>query len=130
MNIRRFMIASVVAAGMTGGANAAVLGFDLEITGDINIPVFTLDNTSDMFELINFRLTVGNTNFNFDGFDTAGTPIVNPPDGTSTPVDPDTNILGGIRSDQLELSFTDFDPGESITFAVDVDPDSANVSVD
>lgn len=122
--MKSILMAGVLALTATN-ASAATTGFELSITGDLNIPTFQITNSGDTGTISGIILTLGDTTFNFD----TGTVTS---DGGTTPtlVTPDTNGFGGTRSDTVEFSFADFDPGEVFKFTSDIDPDTNNVSVD
>ncbi|MEO0426892.1 MAG: hypothetical protein AAF160_05540 [Pseudomonadota bacterium] len=120
---------SVAMIGLAAPAGASVIGFDLTIDGSLgtqpgslNVPIITLTNRSDTAQLENFSLTIGDPAFNFDGV----VELVGPAGGTVSLTEGDTNIsrVDGVNTDRISFDFTGFDPGESISFGVDVDADS------
>lgn len=119
-------------AGMAGAlpARAAIIGFELELNGDINAPTFALTNTSDSALIDNFQFTIGDTTRNFDAVgDAANNFATLLRDGTvagASLVTPDANFSGGVRSDFLEIAFASFLPGILVSFEADVDADSIN----
>lgn len=119
---------SILALGLLAAApaGAATLGFDLTISGNTNVPTFSLDNTSTSAQIIGASVTIGDTGYNFDaiyGF-------TSPPGGTITRGSGDGNDGGGLRVDIALLNFTDFDPGETASFDLDVDIDNGNTIED
>ncbi|MEL7172337.1 MAG: hypothetical protein AAFN05_05140, partial [Pseudomonadota bacterium] len=119
----------IALSGVSAPAGASVIGFDLTIDGSlgtqpgsVNVPIITLTNRSDTALLESFSLTIGDPAFNFDGV----VELVGPAGGTATLTEGDTNInrVDGVNTDRISFSFTDFDPGESISFGVDIDADN------
>ena len=105
--------------------------------GGWNVPRLALTNHSDV-QITGFTLTIGDTRFNFDG---GGLPddyaagrssfFAEAPDGGTAAFAPgggDSNHTGNGRAgrswDALAYVLTGFDPGETFTFDVDVDPDT------
>ena len=113
--------------GGGGNPGSGDLGFVLEILDDTNTPTLQLTNHStDTLAITAFELTIGDDAFNFDGV----TDISAPAGTNVTVASPDTNDAGGERSDIIRLDFTGFDPGETVTFVIDVDRDSNNTTED
>jgi len=111
---------------MSSSAQAAVvpttLGFDLSFAGDTNVPTFTLVNTSDPGnQLVGFTFTIGDESRHFDFVD----PLSNPTGGTATLNSPDS-VNNGLRGDVIDITFTGFDAGETVSFKADIDTDPAN----
>lgn len=116
-----------VMAACAGSASAATVGFTLVISGAANTPSMLLTNDSDSALLTGFSLTIGDTDYNFDAFNSLPS---NPAGGTAVGNTPDTNNLGAIRSDLIDISYTGFNPGETSSWIVDVDVDSDNTVED
>lgn len=127
----RVALAASLLTGFLGSsaASAVTTGFDLVIDGGfgqqpgtVNVPLVTLTNRSSEALLTSFSLTIGDPAFNFDGV----VQIRGPAGGNSLLVLGDTNIprFDGIHTNSIALSFTDFDPGESVSFGIDIDADS------
>ncbi|MEM9145779.1 MAG: hypothetical protein AAGC57_06235 [Pseudomonadota bacterium] len=92
--------------------------FSLTLDGDRNVPTFTLTNTSGSEQLTRFLFTIGDPAFGFDFYRN----LVPPPGGTVVISAPDTGNQDGLFSEAIDVAFTGFDPGESFSFEVDVDP--------
>lgn len=135
--MRMFFVAAAAAVVVSASPAAALtVGYTLQISGDSpannNVPRIILTNTSGPdVELLRFQVTIGNTSFNFDEVydfaDAVGDAPVAPPGGTflvNTAVS-DTE-QAGVRTDIAGVIFTDFDPGETASFRVDIDRDSTN----
>jgi hypothetical protein len=106
-----------------GGSGNGALGFTFDVFNDANTPTLRVTNTSSgMLQLTEFEVTIGDTAFNFDSV----TDIVAPAGTGVTLESPDDNDSGGVRADLVRLAFTAFDPGESVTFVVDIDRDDSN----
>lgn len=116
MHLKRILVAAALAGGVSTGANATVIGLDLVIGGNTNTPTFLVTNTSDMFDLTDFTFTIGDTSRNFDFIFEE----VSHPGGSFTLSSPD-NINEGLRSDLIDITFTDFNPGETSEFGTDID---------
>ena len=106
---------------------AGPIGFNLTINGNTNVPTFTLTNQSTTAQITDYSVTIGNTDFNFDGVTaqsfTTGS-------GTATLVTPDASDSGGIRADLIDFNFTGFDAGEVFQHNGDVDVDNSNTIQD
>lgn len=126
--VRKFAYIGVVCAGMLAGAsaNAGVIGFQVTLDGDINVPTITLVNQSDTASITNFMMTIGNTGFNWD----AVINVVNPAGGGSVLNMPDSDTSGGARSNVIDIDFSGFNPLLFASFDGDVDIDSADTSED
>ncbi|WP_425404390.1 VPLPA-CTERM sorting domain-containing protein [Hwanghaeella sp.] len=123
MKFKAVLAALTLGAMASLPAQAAVvtppLGFDLTLSGNTNVPTFTLVNTSAAGQqLTGFTFTIGNVSRHFDFVNS----LSNPAGGTSTLNSPDS-VDNGARSDTIDLTFTGFDAGESVSFAADVDLD-------
>ncbi|MEE4117736.1 MAG: hypothetical protein V2I65_01840 [Paracoccaceae bacterium] len=124
----RALIVAGVVAGATSTAQASSIGFSLEIAGSANGPSFSIVNTSDSSQILGGRVGIGDTAYNFDCVQD----LVSPPGGTLTVSTPETGVCfpgGGQRPDEILFVTTGFDPGESISFETDVDPDSRDATV-
>lgn len=110
-------------------AEAQVLAYTLGISGNTNVPVFTLSNDSTVggVGLTGITLTIGNTAQNFDAayLENVGTTGIG-----FTRLSPDNNDSGAIRADFLQYTFTGFDPGESFIFSGDIDDDNVDSTED
>lgn len=120
---KKFLLAAGLATAATTAS--AATSFDLTFSGDPNIPNVTLTNTSTTAQLLTFSISIGLLTRNFDSIGISTSPA----GGTSTVTTGDL-LNDGPRTDSLALSFTDFDPGESMSFATDIDSDSGNTIED
>lgn len=92
-----------------------------------NEPYIQLENTSDSAEITKFVLSIGDTAANFDWVR-----MVQSTKADSS--DPDIGVQvslvdgleDGLRSDLVQLEFTNFLPGAIVRFRVDLDADSPN----
>ena len=113
----------LAAAGMimasSAPALAATVGFGLTLSGDPNIPTFTLTNTSTAADLTSFAFTIGDTSRNFDQIYTVNTPAGST--GTLTFGDASQ---GGVRTDSFTISFTGLGVSQIANWRVDVDLDN------
>jgi hypothetical protein len=124
----RALIVAGIVAGATTTAQAASIGFSLDIAGTANGPSFSIVNTSDTARILGGRVGIGDTAYNFDCVQD----LVSPLGGTLTVSTPETGSCfpgGGQRPDEILFATTGFDPGESISFKTDVDPDSGDATV-
>jgi hypothetical protein len=55
------LAACAVIGGTALKAEATPIGFDLSISGDFNVPLFSLTNQSASAQLVAFDVTIGNT---------------------------------------------------------------------
>tara|TARA_B100000614_G_scaffold256414_1_gene274933 strand:- start:541 stop:1236 length:696 start_codon:yes stop_codon:yes gene_type:complete len=113
-------VAALMAIGMaTSEAQAAPIGYSLELSGNANVPTFTLTNQSVSAQITSFTFTIGDGTRNFDSVVFQG--------GTDTTTGvtalntPDSNSSGGLRSNIIDIDFGDFDPTEAVIFEADVD---------
>lgn len=131
MKFKAALGALLFSAMTTASAQASSVtpnyGFDLSLAGNTNVPVFTLSNTSDpAIQLLQFTFTIGDTTRHFDFVDA----LTSPAGGTATLNTPDS-INNGLRNDVIDITFTGFDTGESVSFEADIDVDpSSNVVQD
>jgi hypothetical protein len=125
----RYSLAAMALGGAVfagTAAHASVIGFQITLDGDVNIPTITLVNQSDTALITNFMMTIGNTAYNWD----AVVNVVNPAGGGSILNMPDNNLSGGARSNVIDIDFSGFDPTEFSSFDGDVDIDSSDTSED
>lgn len=107
-----------------GTANATTVGFDLVISGSNNVPTFTITNQSDAgITLDTFNITIGLLSRNFDYIRNVAAPA----GGTANVTNGDATN-GGTRFDFLEIDYTDFDMGETVSFIADIDQDTGNTT--
>jgi hypothetical protein len=111
-----FVTGALVGGLAAASASSATLAFSLDVSNEFTVPTFMLTNLSKL-KLTDFNLTIGDRSFNFD----AGRIVTAPSGGTTTLNTPDTNFSGGLRSENINLSFTDFGTNDFARF--DVDPD-------
>ena len=91
---------------------------------DRNMPWIEITNEGQSTgEITQFLMTIGDTAFNFSDVH-FGDPIM-PSDHNPVDIGIDASILqtGSDAGNQLVLNFTGFDPGETVRFRVDIDPD-------
>jgi hypothetical protein len=109
-------------------AQAASFGFELTIGGTANGPNFTITNLSDTAQITGGGITIGDTAYNFDCVQG----LVAPAGGSLTFVTPEVNVCfpgGGQRPDTIVFTTLGFDPGETLSFGTDIDPDLRDASV-
>ena len=121
--------AGVGAVGWGQSADAAVIGYTLDINNPVfntanrvnNVPDFRLTNTSDTASITAFSLTIGDNNFHYDfvrsqsAFTDTGATLnftLNNPDFTND------HVGDGL----IDYVFSGFDPGDAFQFEADVDP--------
>lgn len=119
---KKFLMAASLATAAT--SVSAATSFNLTISGNPNVPVFTLTNTSSAAQLETFSVSIGLLSRNFDYI----LALTDPGGGSST-VTAGDGVNNGTRVDVLGLSYTDFDPGETASFEADVDSDTGNQNV-
>ncbi|MGC9419885.1 MAG: hypothetical protein ACP5EN_13030, partial [Rhodovulum sp.] len=113
---------------MAGSAQAATVGFALTIGGSANAPSFTVENVSDTARISGGRVEIGLKRFNFD----CVTSPAAPGGGTLSFTTPEVGGCfpgGGLRPDEIVFQASDFDPGETLSFSTDIDPDSYDAGV-
>ncbi|MCW1883829.1 hypothetical protein OKA04_03760 [Luteolibacter flavescens] len=108
-----------LAAASTARADVSDLLFTVKIEGNTNEPTISVTNNSPNLDITRFEFTIGNTAKNFDGYQQNVTP---PPGGTANRTEP----TSGNRSDKVAFDLTNFGPGETFSFQVDVDTDGHN----
>ena len=113
-----------------GSTHAAPFGYTLRIGPTPGIldpfdePRISLDNDSTNVKIVDFMMTIGDTDFNFDW--AVGESFSGIGGFTSSLITPDTNGSGGVRSDETHYTFTGFSAGETFSFKTDIDQDSIN----
>ncbi|WP_132546483.1 hypothetical protein [Rhodovulum euryhalinum] len=126
--MKKLITIAAVSTALAGAAGAATVGFDLAISGSANGPVFTVTNMSSAARITGGQAVIGNTAYNFDCVQNG----VAPAGGTLGFTTPEVGTCfpgGGLRPDEIVFQVTDFDPGETLSFATDIDPDSRDASV-
>ncbi|MEM6488440.1 MAG: hypothetical protein AAF677_09275 [Pseudomonadota bacterium] len=127
-------VPAAVTAVAPSAAMAATLDWRLtvdgsgsRIPGTPNVPMFTLENLGEG-TLVAFEITIGDTDFNFDGV----TALSGPVGGTASIALGDASIFGTGTAvfDTIRLAFTGFDSGEQARFGLDVDADNGAVQQD
>lgn len=124
--MKRILAAAIAAgaiAGMSQAANATAIGYSLTISGNVNVPTYTLTNTSITALITSFSFTVGHSGRNFDYVQA----IVAPAGGTANLIVGDTSN-GGTRTTSFQIDYTGFDPSEFASNNTDVD--TGNVALD
>jgi len=101
-------------------AHAATVGFTLDVTDTL-----VLRNDSDAFAITGYRLTIGDTSFDYDAV--VASFSVGSPGSSFALIQPDA-LDGGLRSDVLEFGFTNFLPGDVFDVIPDIDPDTGDAS--
>ena len=97
-------------------------GYKLSINDNLNIPGFTITNTSTKGSLIeSVTIGIGDTSYNWHLDDS--NVLEEPSAGTVT-------ITGNGRTDNATINFTNFHQGKKARFALDVDLDTGNSSAD
>lgn len=109
------------ADSLTGNDIAEFVGYQFDISGDLNAPTFDLTNTSDAAEITSLNFTIGDTTSNFDAVlneVTGGISFtLNTPDAVN-------NLLD---SDNINIDFTSgFNPAAVFQFDADVDFDATS----
>lgn len=119
------LAAGTALAAAPAFALPATAAFDFDISGDANVPTMTLTNTSSAgVELTSFRFFIGDSGYNIDEVYTISAP------GMTAVLTEGDAAQGGARPDAFTIAFTGFEPGESASWDVDVDVDSANTVED
>jgi len=124
---RLFLLIGIAAIGTTvPQSQAATVGFSLTISADpnvapggANLPRFFLSNTSDNALLSSINMTIGDTAFNFD----AVIGLIFPSIGSSFSVINPDQVNDGIKTDELQINYTGFQPNDVSNFFVDFDDD-------
>jgi hypothetical protein len=112
--------------GISSHAYSLTIGYTIELSGRENVPTIKLINDSDSALITSFKITIGDTGYNFDLIEN----IVLGSVASYTLDSPDLRN-SYTRSDYVYFdSFTGFDPGEVFQFDADVDIDSANTTED
>ena len=126
---RSILAGLLLCASTTAYAVPLGYGFSLQLSGNTNVPVFDVVNTStNGARITSFDFTVGHTGKNFDGAN-----ILVSTGLTANLITPDTNVSDGDRADHVAYTFTGFDPTEIFRFEADVDngtPDSGSNTVE
>ena len=126
--LRSLCLAFAAALICAGAPAQALTSWTLLLTAtDWDEPIFTLTNTSTAGEeIVDLSISIGNPFYNFDqvlGIDpseaTTGATLLSPDRIANN------GWAAGGRSNRLVFGFTDFQPGEALTFAVDIDHDLA-----
>lgn len=127
--MRRHLSTGLLAATLAlaaGAAQAVTIGFSLTLSGNPNVPTFSLENLSERDRIALFDFTVGDTSRNFDEVILGAGPA----GGTSTLVfgsdaQGGTSATGG-RTDSFAVAYTGFAPGLTAQLTADVDRDDIN----
>ncbi|MFT5108574.1 MAG: hypothetical protein ACI9UA_004218, partial [Pseudoalteromonas tetraodonis] len=132
MNRTRTLLSSTLAmvllAAATGSA-AARDAFSVEVTLDTFVPAegkFRMEvknRSRGEVEIKSVELSIGNSDKNFDAayqftHTNVDIPVV---------MTPDMNDAGVLTDDRIIVNFTGFDPGENVSWYVDIDPDAAPI---
>ena len=114
--------------GVVPNVFSATISFNLEIANPA-VAIFRLENTSPVAttQITDFSVTIGDTMYNFDLV--TNQTILSDTGSMLEPtlVEGDTSH-DGVRTDQIQYSFTGFDPTDRFSFNADIDQDSANTS--
>ena len=121
MQMKNLYLAFLIVLFQSSTVNASLYDFTFSITGSGN-PTMTLENSGDAL-ISALYISIGDNNYNFDSSTVT----------SSTGIDyslviPDTNSNGGIRSDEIRFTFTDFGNNEKFRFTGEIDIDNANTS--
>jgi hypothetical protein len=108
-----------LASASIARADVSDLLFTVKIEGDTNVPTIVVTNNSPNLEITRFDFTIGNTAKNFDGSEQT---VTAPPGGTAVRALP----LGATRSDVVTFGLSNFGPGETFSFKIDIDTDGSN----
>lgn len=108
-----------LAATQAARADVSDLLFTVRIEGDTNVPTIFVTNNSPNLEITRFEFTVGDIGKNFDG---TTQDVTAPPGGTAVRTEPVLNL----RSDKVAFNLTNFGPGETFSFKVDIDTDGGD----
>ncbi len=126
MNSRAIGISSLAAVLFwVAGAEAATVGATLVISGNTNVPTFALTNDSAAARLERFTFTIGHASRGFDYVQQ----LTAPTGGTATLNSPD-DVNNFERSQIIDIAFTGFSAGDTISFVADVDNETANATLD
>ncbi|AWI78329.1 MAG: hypothetical protein CVU19_02230 [Betaproteobacteria bacterium HGW-Betaproteobacteria-13] len=117
------LIGALCFAALPHTANAALIGFVFDVSGNTNSPTLTLKNTSDSASITGLTFSIGDTsrNFHVSGYSSQ------PPTTSFGSVSMTFNSIG-TRLDVLDMSFSGFGPGAIYQTLVDVDRDNSNTS--
>ena len=132
MNLRRIsqtgLLTTVwVSIATAPSLAASLVGYSLEFSSpNFNTPTLTLTNTSTVESIVGFTLALEQTEFNFDAYQS----FFSSPGITQTLNRPDSDYNGGLRADDISLSFTGFTPGRSTRSTFDIDQDSSDTIED
>lgn len=125
--VRTGALAVMLGFAINGSAHAAVIGYTLDIFGNVNAPTFQLTNDSTTASITKFNFTIGDTSRNFDV-------VLN----TDDDVDSDSSVISftlnrpdtvndAVRTDDIDIDFTGgFTPGQAFGFDGDVDLDGSS----
>lgn len=120
-------LALALAAPGVAAAGTITAGWSLTISGNTNVPTFTLQNTSGAGVLLTqFSITIGDTSRHFDLNDSV---LTSPPAGGTMSLAPGFGVSAPNRADEAILTFTGFDPGDVAVWTLDLDLDPASNSV-
>ena len=108
-----------LASASIARADVSDLLFTVKIEGDTNVPTIVVTNNSPNLEITRFDFTIGNTAKNFDGSEQT---VTAPPGGSAVRALP----LGATRSDVVTFGLSNFGPGETFSFKIDIDTDGSN----
>ncbi len=87
-------------------------------------PYFELRNTSEQAEITQFTLSIGDLTKNFDWARAIETSA-----GVSYTLETLDEVMGGIKSDFLTISFSGFAPGDFVRFRFGLSADDPNASM-
>lgn len=111
----------VLALGASAAvAEAGTVGYQVRIGGGKNAPIIRLINTSTEAgaEITGFKMTIGDTAYNFDYFWLKSSPTM-----SYSMLTPD-EVNGGARFDSIEATFSDFTANKWFRIKTDIDIDS------
>ena len=109
-----------LASASSARADVSDLLFTVKIVGDTDVPTISVTNNSPNLEITRFEFTIGDTAKNFDGSEET---VTAPPGagGAASRISP----VGATRSDVVRFDLTNFGPGETFSFKIDIDTDGS-----
>ncbi len=115
------LVTGIFVLAVASIVNATPYGYDLTISGNNNVPTFTLENIGQI-NITGYSLTIGNIAYNWDAIyqevdnDNVGYSLVSG----------DAVDSGALRVDMFEYAFTSFSAGNIFIHEADVDKDDYN----
>ncbi|MFP4107396.1 MAG: PEP-CTERM sorting domain-containing protein [Phycisphaerae bacterium] len=124
------LLAGVMLMGVVGSAQAAPLGFELELANP-ETSIFRLANTSESptAEIVSVSMTIGDWDWNFDMVDNFQVLEDSGEALTSTLLVGDA-LQGNTRTDIFALQFDGFEQGDRLQWQTDLDLDTGDSASD